>query len=120
MERVGFVTHKGVSVLRVDLSAPATVEENLATVERAKAIVATHPAKSLLILTCVRGTVFNTKAVEELKRYSSFNTPFVKASAVVGLSGLARIIYDAVVKVIGRSIARFDSEAEALDWLVAQ
>ena len=63
MDRVGFITHEGVTILRVDLSGPASVEE--------------------------------------MKHYSAFNTPFVKASAVVGISGLARIIYDAAVKVIG-------------------
>ena len=120
MDRVAFVTHQGVKVLRVDLSAPATIDENLATIERAKALVGTHPARSLLILTNVSGAIFNTKAVAEMKRYSSFNTPFVKASAVIGISGLARIIYDGVVKAIGRSVPRFDTEAEALDWLIRQ
>jgi hypothetical protein len=120
MDRVGFIRHGDATILRVDLSGPASVEDNLATIQQAKAVIGTHPPKSLLILTNVTGTVFNTKAVEEMKQYSAFNTPFVKASAVVGISGLAKIIYDAVVKVIARSVARFDTEAEALDWLARQ
>jgi hypothetical protein len=120
MERVGFIRHKDATILKVDLSHPANVEESLTVIKQAKAIIATHPPKSLLILTDVTGTTFNTKAVEEMKRYSAFNTPFVKASAVIGISGLARIIYDAVVKVIGRTVVTFDTEAEALDWLARQ
>ncbi len=120
MERVRFITHGTATILKVDLSHPADVEENLATIKRAQAIIGSQPPRSLLILTDVTGTLFNTKGVEEMKRYSAFNTPFVKASAVIGLSGLAKIIYDGVVKVIGRSVARFDSEAEALDWLASQ
>ncbi|HVN75670.1 MAG TPA: hypothetical protein VMT19_05085 [Thermoanaerobaculaceae bacterium] len=120
MERVGFITHGGATILKVDLSHPTDVEENIATIKKAQAIIETHPPKSLLILTDVTGTVFNTRGVEEMKRYSAFNTPYVKASAVVGVSGLARIIYDAVVKVIGRSVVRFDTEVEALDWLARQ
>ncbi len=120
MDRVGFVRHGGATILKVDLSHPSNVEENLATLKHAKAIVGTHPPKSLLMLTDVTGTVFNPRAVEEMKQYSAFNTPYVKASAVVGLSGVARVIYDAVVRVIGRSVATFDTEAEALDWLAGQ
>jgi len=39
---------------------------------------------------------------------------------VVGISRLASIIYDAVVKVIGRSVMSFDTEVEASDWLAKQ
>jgi len=120
MERVGFIRHGGATILKVDLSHPSSIDESLATIKAAKAVIGTHPPKSLLILTDVTGATFNTKAVEEMKHYSSFNTPFVKASAVIGLSGLAKIIYDAVIKVIGRSVATFDTEAEALDWLARQ
>ena len=89
-------------------------------IKQSKAIVGTQPPKSLLILTDVTGTTFNTAAVEEMKHYSAFNTPFVKASAVVGLSGIKKIIYDAVIKVIGRAVMSFHTEAEALDWLARQ
>ncbi len=120
MERVGFVSHKGASILKVDLSGATSIEEKLATIKQAKGIISAHPPKSLLILTDVTGTTFNAKAVEEMKQYSSHNTPYVKASAVIGISGLARIIYDSVVRVIGRSVVSFDTEAQALDWLAQQ
>ena len=120
MERVRFIRHNGVTILKVDLSHPTSIEENLAVIKQAKAVIGTHPPKSLLILTDVTGTTFNAKAVEEMKHYSAFNTPFVKASAVVGISRLAKIIYDAIVRVVGRAVVSFDTEAEALDWLAKQ
>ncbi|MBZ5589499.1 MAG: hypothetical protein LAO05_13135 [Acidobacteriia bacterium] len=120
MERVQFIRHGGASILKVDLSHPTNLDESLATIRQAKAVVSTHPPKSLLILTDVAGTTFNTKAVEEMKNYTKFNTPFIKASAVIGLSGLQRIIYDAIIKVIGRAVVSFDTEAQALDWLSQQ
>jgi hypothetical protein len=120
MKRVKFVRHNGVTLLKVDLSHPTSIDESLAAIKQAKAIIGTHPPKSLLILTDVTGTTFNAKAVEEMKHYSAFNTPYVRASAVVGISRLASIIYDAVVKVIGRSVMSFDTEVEASDWLAKQ
>jgi hypothetical protein len=34
--------------------------------------------------------------------------------------GAVGIIYDAVVRLVGRDIARFDTEEQALDWLAEQ
>ena len=120
MERVHFIKHNGATILKVDLSNPSSVGESLAAIKQSKAIVGAQPPKSPLILTDVTGTTFNTAAVDEMKNYSAFNTPFVKASAVLGLSGIKKIIYDAVVKVIGRAVPSFDTEAAALDWLARQ
>jgi len=72
MERVKFVRHNGVTLLKVDLSHPTSIDESLAAIKQAKAIIGTHPPKSLLILTDVTGTTFNAKAVEEMKHYSAF------------------------------------------------
>jgi hypothetical protein len=55
-----------------------------------------------------------------MKRYSAANTPFVKASVVVGIGGLKRVLYQAVVKLSGRNIATLDTVDEAKDWLAAQ
>lgn len=120
MERVRFITHNGVTVLKVDLSHATDIETGLATLKEARAVIGTQPPRSLRLLTDVTGVGFNTKAVEEVKRYSAFNTPYVKASAIVGVSRLARVIFDAVVKVIGRDVVSFGTEAEALDWLAKQ
>ena len=117
MERVHFITHKSARILKVDLSHSASVEENIDALSKARAVIVTMPPKSLLIVTDVTKTHFNVGAVEELKKFSKFLTPFVKASAVLGAIG---IIYDAVVKLAGREIVRFDTEAQALDWLAAQ
>lgn len=66
------------------------------------------------------GTPFNIRAVEEIKAYAKFNTPYVKASAVVGVTGIRRVILEAIIKLTGRAVVSFASEEEALDWLAAQ
>ena len=120
MERVQFITYKGVNILKVDLSHSKTVEENVAALDKAKATIGTRPPKSVLILTDVTKAYFNPRGVEEMKRFSTFNTPYVKASAVLGVVGIYRFIYEVIVKLTGRDIVCFDTEEEALDWLVAQ
>jgi hypothetical protein len=39
---------------------------------------------------------------------------------VVGITGLRRIAYQAVIVFSGRNIKTFDTPAEAMDWLVTQ
>lgn len=51
--------------------------------------------------------------------FSKANRPFVERSAVVGLGGLKRLIFDLVVRFSGRgdSLRRFEDADEALAWL---
>lgn len=120
MERVRYVTHKGARILEVDISYTRSVEENIDALHQATKLVGAWPPKSLLILTNVTKAHFNLKGVEEIKRFSAFNTPFVKASAVLGVDGIYRIIYEAIIKLTGRDIVCFDTEEQALDWLATQ
>lgn len=120
MARVGFVTHGNATILKVDLSHLANVEESIATLREARTLIGKQPPRSVRLLTDVTGAAFNPKGVDELKHYSAFVTPYVKASAAIGISGLGRVIFEAVIKFIGRDIASFDAEAEALDWLAGR
>ncbi|MGD1149189.1 MAG: hypothetical protein ABR961_14705 [Thermoanaerobaculaceae bacterium] len=117
MERVQFITHRGAKILRVDLSATPSVEKNIEVLNRAKAIIGTQPPGSVLLLTDVTKAHFNARGVAEFKEYSTFNTPYLKASAVLGIVGIYKVIYEAIVRVTGRNIVCFDTEAQALDWL---
>lgn len=53
-----------------------------------------------------------------MKSYSKANSPFVKKSAVVGATGLRRIILQGVRMFTGRDIRPFDDCESALNWLV--
>jgi len=54
---------------------------------------------------------------DAMKEFVIHNKPYVVASAVVGVTGLKQIIYNAVMKFSGRKLTAFDSLAEAKDWL---
>ena len=55
-----------------------------------------------------------------MKELAAHNAPYVKASAVVGMGGLHRIAYQAVVLFSRRKIQVLDDERQALDWLAEQ
>ena len=119
MDRVRFITHGGRHVLLVDFSH-ASVEEALAAVAVCKQLVAEHAEHSLLGLTDVTGAHFDARVVAALKDLVVANGPHVRRAAVVGVNGLQRIIYDAVVRAGGRDLPEFPDRLHALDWLVAE
>lgn len=120
MERTRFEEHRGTRILVLDYSGARDPEEAIRAIEHSKTVVARHPAKSLLILTNVRDARYNTAVLQALKELARHDEPYVKASAIVGMSGLHRIAYQAVILFSKRNIQVFDTELEAMDWLVSQ
>ncbi|MFZ5597746.1 MAG: hypothetical protein ACOY31_12130 [Bacillota bacterium] len=119
MDRVGFVNHKGKEVLVIDFSV-AGKQELLQTMDAAKKIISGQPENSVLTLTKVAGSSFDSEVSKALKEYVKSNKPYVKSAAVVGLGGLQKILYDTVINFTGRKMATFNNIEEAMDWLVKQ
>ncbi len=120
MERVRHVKHKGRDIIQVDLSDSRSEEESISILEKARELIDVHAPKTVLLLTNVTNAHYGPKGAEAMKAYSKANTNLVKASAVVGVSGIKRVIYQAIVRMTGRHIATFDTVEQALDWLAEQ
>ena len=113
------VIHKGKTVLIVDVSNSQPGQVGDVLVEAHKKVAQMGP-KSALILLDATNAVYNATSSSAIKDFSSKNTPFVKASAVVGADGLRAVLLQTVAIITGREIKSCKSRAEALDWLVAR
>lgn len=120
MERTHFIEHRGRRILVLDYSGIRDPAEGLREIEKSRAMVARQPPGSLLVLTYVKDARYNTEVVQALKEMVVHNRPYVKASAVVGLSGIQRAVYQTLLLFSKRVIRTFDDLEEAKDWLVAQ
>lgn len=116
MERVQFIQHKGKKIMHINF-ADCKSDEVLTIIDQAKAAIRTQAKQSVLTLTDVTNTAFNSKVSDALKEFVVHNKPYVVASAVVGVTGLKQIIFNAVMKFSGRKLTAIDSLAEAKDWL---
>jgi hypothetical protein len=58
--------------------------------------------------------------VDALKKLAAHNKPFVKASALVGLSPLTRVVFRAVIALTRRDIRAFATRDEAIAYLSSQ
>ncbi len=119
MERIQFIQHKGKQLLYLDL-VNAKSTEVVQLVKDATPVIAAQPEKSLRTLTNVTNMAFNSEATEALKQFTKHNKPYVIAGAVVGVTGLKQIIYNAVLKFSGRNLVAFDTLDEAKNWLATQ
>lgn len=119
MERVRFIQHQWRQILIIDFSY-CTVQEALVTMDEARKIIRIQPEETLLILTDVTEGKYNMDVIESLKEFTAGNKPYVKASAVVGLDGLKKAIYNMVVIFSKRKIPVFSDAQEAKDWLILQ
>jgi hypothetical protein len=119
MQRIKFIEHRGKQILHLDFSG-AKADEVLAVIEKAKTVISAKPAGSVRTLTDVTGAAFNSEVSDAMKAFVNHNKPYVSASAVVGVTGLKQIIYNAVVKFSGRNLVAFDTTDQAKDWLVRQ
>lgn len=120
MDRTRFIEHQGKRILLLDYSGLRNPEDALREIERSKKLVALQPRGSLLVMTDVTGAHYDTRVVQGMKELASHNAPYVKASAVVGVSGLQKVVYSAVILFSKRKIQLSDTREKAMEWLVGQ
>src|SRR3954452_24059853 len=120
MERIHFSEHKGRRILVLDLSELSADQTPPVLKEFQQAVGNQPPGKNLLLLVNVRRNAFNPASVEEMKRVSKANEPWVLATAMVGMSQLGGIIARQVYRSAGRAYETFDAEDAAKDSLVEQ
>lgn len=120
MDRTRFVDHRGKRILFLDFSRIRDPAETLAAIGEARQVVKLHPPRSLLVLTSTREGRYNAAVIQALKELAAHNAPYVRASAVAGMSGLHRVAFQAILTFSKRKIQVFDREEDAMDWLAAQ
>lgn len=117
MERAKFVDYKGKQIFVLDCR-DASFEEMSQIVEECILQVRQQPEKSALTLTIAGGNAFSGETLAKVKEMARNNTPYVKAAAIVGVSGLHKVVFNAVAMFSKREFYLFDSVDEAMDFLV--
>jgi len=111
--------HKGKTVILAD-ATQATIEEGIAALAVIRQLAAKHSPGTALVLTDVTDFVFDDRASKAVLTTAAANKPYVKASVLVGIQGLKKIVVMTLTRVTGRSFVCFDDRVSALDWLVEQ
>jgi len=120
MERVTFIEHKGKKILLEDFSGITPGEEFYEALEQARKTIHSQPENSVLALFDATDGYFDQDVMNKMKEFTTSNKPYMKAVAVVGITGLLKIALMTVSKFSGRDFKTFNTREAALEWLVAQ
>ena len=101
-----------------DFSHFADPQSALDAFRDARALMKVQPRDgSVLVLTDVTGSTFNQTVVDQIRELAVHHKPWVKASALFGLTPIMRVICRALLRLTGRDIRVFETRAQALDYL---
>ncbi len=122
MAGTSLISHRGKTIFCLSVAGLKLQEKQLVgqLLDEGKRAIRKHPPKSLLVITDITDTGYDTEVAGMFKDYAAHNTPYVKASAVVGSSPLQRIILRAIIALTGRDFYLAATVDEAKEWLVKQ
>ncbi len=118
MAKIGFVTIKGKKVLLEDFTNARPGKEFNDNLKTAHDMIAGEPEKSVLAVFDITGGTFNVDMLSSMKEFTKSNTPYIKAAAVVGITGLLEVALSTVSKFAGREFITFKTREEAIDWVL--
>jgi len=120
-EGAKIITHKGEDIIYLDyhgLKKPEDFQDKVGeTIKRTKYYLE-NGIKDILVLTDLSDSYIYGDAPKYLKESTKMARPFVKKSAVIGISGAKRILLNMVNLFSGYETKAFQTKEEAIDWLV--
>jgi len=112
-----WMTHKGKKVFYADYSN-LNSEQLKAEGASVEPVLCSMAKNSVLVLADVRGTYGTPDTMNVLKGITATTKFHVHKRAVVGVTGVQRILLRALNQFSGQETVSFDTIDSALDWLV--
>jgi hypothetical protein len=117
-DRLKKISHRGCSILFTDYSNFITLDEWKALLDAERELMPKEKLGSVLALAVFTGSRFSASVFSAIKELAVHNKPYMKASALVGLSSLQQGVFlKGIERTADRSFGLFDSVQEAMDWL---
>jgi hypothetical protein len=115
--RVRTIEH---GIVLQDFSNIAHAHEALAAIAEARVFMQARPRnRSTLLLTDFTGSIYNQEVTDAMRRLAKDYQPYVRASAVYGVTPIMRVILRAVIALTGRDIRLFATREDAIAYLAA-
>lgn len=119
MSGVRFIEDRGKRILYID-AGNCEMEELIDVIEKTKVLIVNEPPGSVLTLTVLGRTIYHSIYRKIAKEFTSFNKPYVKAGAIVGLAPAQVKEFEEVMNYAHREFKFFDDIPHALEWLIQQ
>jgi hypothetical protein len=116
-DRVRIIEH---GIVLQDFSGLTDPGAGFVFIEEARRFMEDQRRGETLVLTDVSGSTFNQEVIDAMKALAEHHKPWVRASALVGLTPLMRIVYRAVVALTRREIFVCESRHEGIVYLLSK
>ena len=116
MERSRFINHNGREIYLLNFT-DCSPDEIVPIIEECARQVQARPEKSVRTLTVAGNGSFNNDVINKLKDLTQGNAPYVERAAVVGITGLYKVVMNAIKMFSKREFHLFDKVEEAKDFL---
>ena len=117
-DRLKKISHRGCSILFTDYSNFITFDEWNALLEAERQLMPKEKPGSVLALAVFTGSRFSASVFNAIKELAVHNKPYIKASALVGMSSLQQGVFlKGIERTADRSFGLFDTVEEAKEWL---
>ncbi len=120
MNKPVLIRHKGQQIFYIDFEGLRTKEEFEENIGYCKQYIRNQPKGSVVALTNMQGMHFNKDVRDQISDFISGNKDYMKYSAVYGISGLLRVVYNGVTRLTGRDVRAFETKDQALEWLTSK
>jgi hypothetical protein len=120
MRKPEIISYKGKTIVYLDFTNMKDKEEIMKLEKEGSDWIRSQSLNSVYTLTNMEGMFFNNELKKWFEEIVKVNAPYVRAGAVVGMTGLISIMYNAFVTVTGRNIKMCKSKDEALEYLASK
>ncbi len=118
MSRISSIQHNGTRIVFQDFRGLTSPQDATAAFDESRATLRTCAPGTALVLTDFSGSRFNSEMVELARKLAADNKPHIRASALVGLSGLQIVLFTGINRKADRDMRWFDDLEAAKEWLV--
>lgn len=118
MEEVKFISYKGAQILRIQIPDGVDYDGVYKIIEEAKIILSKQLPESVLAMTIIGNVHFTPEITKYFEDYVKANKSYINKSAVLGVSGLKKVLYNAYMILSHRQVKICDTEEEAKEFLV--
>jgi len=120
MRKSQVIQHQGKNIFYMDFSGLRNNEEIAQVIQESKLFIRSQLPKSVYGLANIENMHFNNDIKDLFSDFVKGNKEFMRASAVVGVTGLKQIVFNGLMKVTGREVKSFDNINVAKDWLISK
>lgn len=117
MEDARFTSEYGKEIFYLNFAYDA-IEDADPLIEECAKQVRQRPENSVRTLTIISKGKFTPELVDKLKELTKGNAPYVRKAAIIGVTGLYRVVISAITIFSKRDFKIFDSKEEAIRYLL--